>query len=175
MSFVVIDDYETANAFLGVKEFERETDRKLIGKKMLDEFEKITSELYHAGMLTFLTDRILGDHETFYAHAVRWYFPAIARRTYSKYGLGIGVFTMEGFEAINYMTKRLIRDHTNRRGNICAQTMVRIVMVFMTFEHSVEEQLKLRKKLKEKQLDSINRIHHYDNDDENTQIRLALT
>ena len=63
----------------------------------------------------FLTDLVPGDHETFCAHALRWYFPQFLKRTYLKYGLGLEIHTMEGFEAINYMIKRLIYDCTNRR------------------------------------------------------------
>ena len=55
------------------------------------------------GMETFLTDRVPGYHETFYAHAMRWYYPSSLKRTYSKYGLVVGIYSMEGFKAINFM------------------------------------------------------------------------
>ena len=165
ISFVIIDDYITANAFLGEDGiFTKDTDRESIGERMIAEFEQLTSKLYSAGMLTFLTDRVPGDHETFYAHVVKWYFPQILKRTYNNYGLGLGIYTMEGFESINYMTKRLIRDHTNRRGNICAQTLIKITMLYITNDQSVPVQLELRKKLKTKQLETIKRIHHDSNE-----------
>ena len=162
MLFVIIDDYKTAYVFLGADLFTQDTYRIVIGLKMLWEFEHLCNQLYSVRMETYLTDRVLGDHETFYTHALRWHFPEIAKRTYSKYGLGVGIFTMERFEAINYMTKQLIRDHTNRKGNICAQTMIRIVMVYMSHNHNVSDSLEIREKLKKKQLETIKCIHSGD-------------
>ena len=69
-------------------------------------------------MKTYLSDRVEGDHENFYAYALRFYVPDILKKTYNKYGLGLGVYTMEGFESINYMTKRTICNNSNRRGNM---------------------------------------------------------
>ena len=164
ISFVIIDDYITANAFFGRSLFSEETEKIYIGEKMIEEFQRLTSHLYDCGMKTFLTDRVPGDHETFYAHAVRWYFPKLLKRTYNKYGLGLGVFSMEGFEAINYMTKRFIRDHTNRRGNICFQTMVRIVLTYINHDHDVHNEIAAKAKQKKKNLETINRIHHFENE-----------
>ena len=76
MSFVIIDDYQSANEYLGEIVFAHDTDRRVIGQRMIDEYEKECSRLYNAGMI-FLTDLVPGDHETFYAHAVKWYFPQI--------------------------------------------------------------------------------------------------
>lgn len=171
LSFVIIDDFETANAFLGGPVFTQNDNRKNIGEKMILEFEYLADKLYRKGLETFLTDRVPGDHETFYAHAMRWYYPSILKKTYSKYGLGLGIYSMEGFEAINFMTKRTIRDHSNRRGNICAQTMVRMVMNYMNHNHDVVQELKERQKQKKKQIETIKRIHHgQGNNDENNMI-----
>ena len=161
LSFIFIDDYKTANALFGHNIFTANTERKCIGEKMLKEFERLVTVLYDLGMKTFLTDVVLGDHETFYAHAMRWYFVALLKRTYAKFDLGLGAFSKEGFEAINYMTKRIIRDHSNRRGNICAQTMVRIVLAYVNHVHDVQIELSERDKAKEKLLNSIKRIHHF--------------
>ena len=95
--------------------------------------------------MIFFTDQVPGDHETFYAHAVKWYFLQILRQTYGKYGIVLGIYTMEGFEAINYMTKRVIRDGSNCRGDIFAQTMIKITKVYMLFDYSVLEHLEIRK------------------------------
>ena len=162
MSFVIIDDYDTANAFLGENMFNAQSDKNIIGEKMIAKFDELTKQLYQSGLKTFLSDRVHGDRETFYAHALRFYFPVILKRTYQKYGLGLGIYTMEGFEAINYLTKRLICDHTNRRGNICAQTMVRIVFAYKNYEHNVASELEKRKKEQPKVIETINRIHHND-------------
>ena len=108
LGFVIIDDYKTENSFLDCSNFTAQTNRKDIGSRMIAEFEQLSFELYNAGMKDFLSDRVLGDHETFYSHALAHYFVIILKRTYAKYQLGIGVFTMEGFEAINFVTKSLL-------------------------------------------------------------------
>ena len=71
---------------------------------------------------------------------------------------------MEGFEAINYMTKQFIRDHTNRRGNICFQTMVTIVLTYINHDHDVHNEIAAKAKQKKKRLETINRIHHFENE-----------
>ena len=123
---------------------------------MIQEFVRLTKVLYNCRMKTFLTDRVPGDHETFYAHAVRWYFPQLLKRTYKKYGLGLGVFTMEGFEAMNYFTKKIIRDHTNRKGNVCYQKMARIVLWYTNQEHNVKNEIKEQENQRKNKLNPLN-------------------
>ena len=115
-----------------------ETEKKVIGRRMIAEFKRLSVELYSAGMKTFFTDRVWGDHETFYAHALCFYVVTILKRTYSKYGIGLGVFTMEGFEAINVSTKRLLCNHSNHHGNVCVQAMVRMTHQFINHNHDVK-------------------------------------
>ena len=68
---------------------------------------------------------------------MRWYVQ-FWKEKYTKYGLGLGVNSMEGFEAINFMTKRTICDHyLNPFRNICDQTMVRLVMNYINHNHDV--------------------------------------
>ena len=61
---------------------------------------------------------------------------------------------MEGFEAIKYLTKSMICDHTNWKGNIYTQTMMRIVFGYQNYNHDVaskrKKQQKSRPKLTEK-------------------------
>ena len=40
MSFVIIDDYRTANEYLGAIVFAKDTDQKVIGQRMIDEYKK---------------------------------------------------------------------------------------------------------------------------------------
>ena len=160
LSLVIIDDFEVANAFFNEETFTCETPKDQIGNRMITEFEYLSNKLYIAGMKTYLTERIQGDSETFYAHALRWYFPAILRQTYCKYGLGIGIYTMEGFEAINYFTKRMLRNHSNRKGNVCSQSMTKIVLAYMTHVHDVPKELAKRKKEKKKIIEKMKMIHH---------------
>ena len=178
LTFVLIDNYETANSFLNTNEFNQETDKQTIGLQMISEFESLSEQLYKAGMKTYLSDRVEGDHETFYAHALRFYFPDILKKNYNKFGLGLGVYTMEGFESIDYMTKRLIRNNSNRRGNICKQTMVRIVHKYMNHTHNVQKNLELLAKNKEKVIKRINQIHHFEEElshEQNEQLIVVAT
>ena len=56
LNFVIIDDYETANAFLGGSPvFTVETEKKIIGARMISEFDRLTSELYKYGTRTYLS------------------------------------------------------------------------------------------------------------------------
>ena len=109
---------------------------------MIETFDSITTQLYNSSMKTFLFTCVHGDQETFYAHAVRFYFPQILKRTHRKYGIGLGIFTMEGFEAINYLSQGMICDYTNWKGNFCTQTLVRIVFAYKNHNHNVASEIK---------------------------------
>ena len=49
---------------------------------MIGEFEKLSIQMYSAGMKTYLLAQILGDHETFYVYALCFYFVQILKRTH---------------------------------------------------------------------------------------------
>ena len=70
------------------------------------------------------------------------------------------MYTMEGFEAINFATKRSLQNHCNHRGNVCQQTMVKIVHKYKNHHHNVCEALEKREKMKPKIIKQIRRIHH---------------
>ena len=67
---------------------------------------------------------------------------------------------MEGFEAINFSTKQLLQTHSNHRGNVCVQAMVRMAHQFINHNHDVESVLKKQKKQKQKIMDRIKQIYH---------------
>ena len=102
-------------------------------------------------MASFLSDQVEGNQDTFSAHALQFYFPAIWNRTYQKYGLRLDIYTMEGFKSINYSKKFSIQHHSNCCGNIFAQTMTRIVHRYMNHHHNIKKQK--RKKCKSKVLE----------------------
>jgi hypothetical protein len=68
-------------------------------------FKTIVREFYTCGKETFLSK---GD-EPFYFHCLCYYLPKIAEITYSRHKLGIGIFTMQGFERRNKESKGMIR------------------------------------------------------------------
>ena len=162
LSFTLIDDYETANVFLNnnsTNEFTESTPKETIGHAMIIELEQLNSQLYNNGIKTFRSDRVHGDLETFYSHVLRWYLPDIIKCVYAKYKLGPGIFTMEAFEAMNFSTKNVLRNKCNHKGNVCAQTMVELVTKYIDHQHYVAESLSSKRKQKEKNIESIKRIH----------------
>ena len=100
-------------------------------QKML-EFEKNVKKLYKEGKLTILTKNPLkeGDSETFYLHCLRFYIPQIVKITYKKHNLGVGIFTMQGFERRNKESKNAMRRFSNNKGNIIISNMKRLYDVF---------------------------------------------
>jgi hypothetical protein len=72
-------------------------------KKQLELFENNVAEFYACGRSTFLAN----GKETFYCHALRYYSPVIAKDTFERHGLGIGIFSMQGFERRNKESKNM--------------------------------------------------------------------
>ena len=82
------------------------------------------------GAKTFFTKSTVGDEENFYSHCLRYYLPVIARETFSVHGVGLGVFTMQGFERRNKESKNNFRRFNNGKGNILLQNIRRLSDVF---------------------------------------------
>ena len=62
---------------------------------------------YSAGGKSFFTKGIAeGDDETFYMHCLRCCIPKIAKITYQRHHLGVGIFNMQGFERRNKEPKK---------------------------------------------------------------------
>jgi len=61
---------------------------------------------------------------------LRCYFPKIAQKLLEKYGVGLGVCTMQGFENKNKQSKRMFRNKSNRKGNICLQSIKALNQLF---------------------------------------------
>ena len=72
----------------------------------------------------------MGDDETFYMHVLRFYLPKIARVTFDKHGLGLGIFTMQGFERRNKESKNTLKRFTNCKGNVLAANLRRLWDVY---------------------------------------------
>ena len=102
---------------------------------MINQFVSHVSEFYECGANTFLTQKEIGDSETFYLHVLRYYLPKIAHTTWEKHSVGIGVFTMQGFERRNKESKNTLRRFNNNKGNIVVANMKRLWDLFY-YEHS---------------------------------------
>ena len=103
-------------------------------KLKLNEFEKNLKELYDIGGRSFLTKNPaeVGDDETFYFHVLRFYMPHIAKVTLEEHGLGLGIFTMQGFECRNKESKNILRRFNNGIGNIVIPNLKRLWDVYDT-------------------------------------------
>ena len=99
---VIIDDYKIAKSFFPQDSPITETStKKEIAYQLIDCYEKEASKFYTNAHASFMSLDIPGDGETFYIHSITKYIPVIMRRTYDQHKLGVGIFTMEGFEYKN--------------------------------------------------------------------------
>lgn len=97
----------------------------------LDNFKKEVQEFYEYGKLTYLKSE---KDESFYFHCLRYYMPQIAEKTLSDHNLGLGIFTMQGFERRNKESKNTLKRFcsTNRTnlGSLLTNNVRRLQMVF---------------------------------------------
>ena len=93
-------------------------------------FEENVTAFYKFGAKTFLTRNIIGDCETFYTHTLRYYLPKIARSTFEDFKLGIGVYSMQGFERRNKESKNTLRRFSNGKGDVLHNNVSRLHDVF---------------------------------------------
>ena len=89
---------------------------------LLVEMKTTIQAFYVHAENTFMTKVYKGGKETFYMHAIRHYKPIHAQDTWDTYKLGMGIFTMEGFERRNLESKKVVRNHTNKKGNMKLQS-----------------------------------------------------
>ena len=72
----------------------------------LTQFKTDVRDFIQKGRSTFLIDDV---DETFYLHALCYYLPVHAELTFKRHRLGLGIFTMQGFERRNKESKNCIR------------------------------------------------------------------
>ena len=104
----------------------------------LDEFERNLKSFYDVGSRSFLTKNpaSIGDDETFYLHTLRFYLPNIAKETLCKHGLGLGIYTMQGFEHRNKESKNTLKRFSNGMNNIAINNLRRLYDVFSNGRNS---------------------------------------
>ena len=84
-------------------------------KERMEVFNRDVRDFYVIGSKTFLTKNKKGDRETFYLHCLRFYMPDIAQTTWEKHRLGVGIFTMQGYERRNIESKNVLNRFTNKK------------------------------------------------------------
>ena len=96
--------------------------------RVLDRFEANINEFYQCGTETFLSGKgiDIGDEETYYLHALKYYIPKHARKIWDTHKLGIGIFTMQGFEPRYKESKNIMKRFNNKKHNICSQILQRL-------------------------------------------------
>ena len=99
-------------------------------KSKLTTFERNLKDFYKIGRRSFLTLKEDGDDETFYMHVLRFYLPRIAKETLDRHGLGLGIFTMQGFERRNKESKNVFKRFNNCKGKKLVQNLRQLWDVF---------------------------------------------
>ena len=99
------------------------------------ELQKFTANLklfYAIGCRSFITKNSAtpGDDETFYLHTLRFYMPMVAQHTLKVHGMGLGIFTMQGYERRNKESKNTLRRFGNSKGNIVESNLKRLWDIF---------------------------------------------
>ena len=96
-------------------------------KVKMSQFVENLKDFYEVGGNSFLTKGgTSGDDETFYMHCLRFYLPDIAKKTLKDHNLGLGVFTMQGFEHQNKISKRLWNRFNNHTQKVLVQNLNRL-------------------------------------------------
>ena len=89
----------------------------------IEQFKKNIDSFYECGTDTFLTKVDMGDDETYYLHALKYYIPNHASQTWDDHKCGIGVFTMQGFERRNKESKNILRKFNNMKNKMLSQIL----------------------------------------------------
>ena len=63
-------------------------------------------------------------------HCLRFYLPHIAKETLNEHNLGLGVFTMQGFEHQNKISKRVWNRFNNHIKKVLVQNLKRLYDVY---------------------------------------------
>ena len=122
--------------FLGISYLSTDARRQRYLSEDIVKFNNNIKEFYDAGSRTFLSKKgsSSGTEETFYLHALRYYMPEIVKVTFERHQVGVGIFSMQGFERRNKESKNCMRRFCNHRGNIVVTNLKR---VWDIFEHDI--------------------------------------
>jgi hypothetical protein len=98
----------------------------------IDEYENKVKNFYDIGSKSFLTSNHndIGNEESFYFHTLRYYIPRIARITFDRHKLGVGIFTMQGFERRNKESKNCMKRFNNYKANMTIGNLDKLYNVF---------------------------------------------
>ena len=113
--------------FLSISRIENTTAHR----RSLDDFKKNVAKFHEYGNLTYLKTKA---DKSFYLHCLRYYMPQIAETTFERHKLGLGIFTMQGFERRNKESKNTLRRFTTtnreRNDSLLTNNLNRLQMFF---------------------------------------------
>ena len=75
--------------------------------------------------ITKFKSNLLNYQKNFYAHALCCYYPQLVNKVWKNHGVGVGVFTLQGFERRNKESKTIAKKYYNGKHNVCTQTLKR--------------------------------------------------
>jgi hypothetical protein len=94
-------------------------------------FEKNAELFYEAGKKSFLSDGTnIGGKETSYIHVLKFVTGPLAKLTFERHGVGIGVFTLQGYERLNQESKYVFVRHTNKLYDFVKQILIKLTEKF---------------------------------------------
>ena len=76
---------------------------------LIDQFKKNIITFYDVRRTSFMKDKHVSDHETYYLYYLRFYIPKISRHTCKTHECGIGIYSMQEFERKNKESKNCIK------------------------------------------------------------------
>lgn len=108
-------------------------------KRKISAFESNLELFYKAGRNTFSTKNAPspGDDETFYLHYLQFYLPEIAKTTLGKYNLGLGIFTIQGFEHKNKESKNAFKRFSNGKHNVVVSNLKQLWDVYFQTQQNI--------------------------------------
>lgn len=107
-------------------------------KDSLQSFKTDVRKFYASGKDSFLSE---GD-EPFYFHCLCYYLPKIAETTFTRHNLGLGIFTMQGFERRNKESKAMIRKSCSSNRNslsLLVNNIRRLLQLFGIILNHIEK------------------------------------
>jgi len=105
-----------------------EDEQKYISK--LNDYKTNVKLMFKYGKNTFLA----GEEVSFYFHCLRFYLPQLADITFQRHKLGLGIFSMQGFERRNKESKNTLNRFStlNRRSDkLLMNNVTRLLQVFL--------------------------------------------
>ena len=94
----------------------------------IESFERDVKEFHENSITCGVIDE---DVESFYMHALVYYLPAHARKTWTLHQLGLGIFNMQGFERRNKESKDTLKRFSTMNRN-CAAFLVNNIRRLLT-------------------------------------------